>query len=147
MQIAQTAHGVRVVAWRTLVTIVRDEGASALLRGVAPAVVRACTYGAMRFGCYEPIKNAIGGGVGAAASPFHVKLAAGCASGAAAALVTNPIEVWKVRAQTSSLSTFTSSWRADGVAALAHGVRASMHLSHRVRLPTHTLVRVRSAQQ
>lgn len=125
MQTAHAAHGARISAWRTLAAIVRDEGAAALLRGVAPAVVRACTYGALRFGSYEPIKSAIGGGGGI--SPFRVKLAAGCASGALAALITNPIEVWKVRAQTSNLgSAAPISWRTEGVAALMRGVQASM---------------------
>lgn len=131
----------------TLARIVRDEGPRSLMGGVGPAIVRASTYGSLRLGMYEPIKRQLAAhDASAGSSPaFLVKIAAGASSGAVAALLTNPIEMLKVRAQSSALhraspvanaSESMSSlrlahhiWAHEGPSAFGRGLAASMQRS------------------
>jgi len=98
--------------------IVRDEGAAELYRGLQPALLRQATYGSLRLGCYEPIKDALaallfpaaaGGGAGGAATrapapmPFALKLLAGMLSGGASAGLCCPTDVAKVRMQADGM--------------------------------------------
>ena len=83
-------------ALATLRAVVAAEGVGALYAGAPPAVARAATYGALRVGLYEPLKNALGGG---ASPPFALKALAACGAGATAALACTPLDVLKVRAQ------------------------------------------------
>ena len=128
----------------TIARIVRDEGPRALMRGVGPAIVRASTYGSLRLGMYEPIKRYLAANVDAS-SAFLVKIAAGASSGATAALLTNPMEMLKVRAQSSSrhhASSVASTagamsslqlarhiWAHEGPSAFGRGLAASMQRS------------------
>ena len=59
-----------------------------------PALLRQATYGSMRIGLYEPIKDALVGSSGAAPGVFH-KLVAGVTSGAFASGLCNPTDVVK----------------------------------------------------
>jgi hypothetical protein len=131
----------------TLARIVRDEGPRSLMRGVGPAIVRASTYGSLRLGMYEPIKRQLAAlDANACSSPaFLVKIAAGASSGASAALLTNPIEMLKVRAQSStqhraasaanapeamsSLRLARDIWTHEGPSAFGRGLAASMQRS------------------
>ena len=66
--------------------------------------------------------------------PVAVKIAAGAASGAFAALVSNPLELLKVRTQTetarvSPVAVFSELVRREGMASLWKGVTASMQRS------------------
>jgi solute carrier family 25 protein 14/30 len=121
----------------TTLTIIRQEKWTALMKGVGPAVLRSATYGSMRLGLYEPAKHALATATRHDSSnpiPFTCKCAAAMASGAFAALLTNPLELIKVRAQADSLA--VSSWqrlaaisRTEGVFTLWNGVTASMQRS------------------
>lgn len=66
--------------------------------GVQPALLRQATYGSLRIGMYEPLKEALMGGSTAAPSVLH-KLVAGVTSGALASGLCNPTDVVKVRMQ------------------------------------------------
>jgi len=100
----------------TTVGIVRSEGPSALWKGVVFAVARSSVYGAIRLGLYAPLRD-----VGhrwattpvsdtrtprddprSHAAALPVKIVAGMATGALAALLTNPLELLKVRQQGSA---------------------------------------------
>ncbi|GAU34178.1 hypothetical protein TSUD_162790 [Trifolium subterraneum] len=41
----------------TVGTIAREEGLSALWKGIVPGLHRQCLYGGLRIGLYEPVKN------------------------------------------------------------------------------------------
>lgn len=66
-------------------------GVSALFKGVSPAMARGLFYGGLRIGMYSPIKTWMAG-EGNKVS-MQTKLGSGCASGAIAAAITNPIEL------------------------------------------------------
>lgn len=70
----------------------------ARIAGVQPALLRQATYGSLRIGMYEPLKEALMGGSSAAPSVLH-KLVAGVTSGALASGLCNPTDVVKVRMQ------------------------------------------------
>jgi hypothetical protein len=132
MQLTHAAQGTKVRMLDTLTSIVRVEGWTALFRGVSPAILRACTYGSLRFGLYDPIKKSFSN-----QSSLGVKVAAGCTSGAFAALLTNPIEMLKVRSQLavdpsqgkSAWQLAKHIWRTEGPSAFSRGLSASMQRS------------------
>lgn len=66
-------------------------GLSALFKGVSPAMARGLVYGGLRIGLYSPIKAWMSGD--GEDINMQTKLIAGCASGAIAAAITNPIEL------------------------------------------------------
>jgi solute carrier family 25 uncoupling protein 8/9 len=103
-------------------SLVRHEGPLALWKGLTPSLIRAVCYGGLRLGLYRPIavavesatntnqpgpSSATAGGEGARGSPgarrgegnssMSTKVAAGCASGAFAAMLLNPTELIKTR--------------------------------------------------
>ena len=102
-------------------SLVRHEGPLALWKGLTPSLIRAVCYGGLRLGLYRPIAVAVesatntnqpglspatAGGEGARGSPgrgregnssMSTKVAAGCASGAFAAMLLNPTELIKTR--------------------------------------------------
>lgn len=83
-------------------TIVREEGFTALYKGVQPALLRQATYGAMRIGLYEPIKTFYSGLLGTdPRQPPTVlsKILSGITSGGIASAICNPTDVVKVRMQ------------------------------------------------
>ena len=85
-------------------TIAREEGFVGLYRGLPASFLREFTYSGLRVGLYGPIRDAFASSSynphfqGASGTSFHIKLAAGLASGCFAACVTNPADVIKVRA-------------------------------------------------
>jgi solute carrier family 25 uncoupling protein 8/9 len=102
-------------------SLVRHEGPLALWKGLTPSLIRAVCYGGLRLGLYRPIAVAVesatntnqpgpsfatAGGDDARGSPgsrregnssMSTKVAAGCASGAFAAMLLNPTELIKTR--------------------------------------------------
>ena len=66
-------------------------GLSALFKGVSPAMARGLVYGGLRIGMYSPIKTWMAGEGNKV--NMQTKVVAGCASGAIAAAITNPIEL------------------------------------------------------
>jgi hypothetical protein len=121
-----------------LLHVWRTESWRALFKGVTPMLGRALTHGALRMSLYAPIKESISSLVPTlAVQPavaLGIKIAAGASSGAFAALVSNPLELLKVRAQTdtahtSPIKTFKHIVASEGVGALWKGVSASMQRS------------------
>ena len=105
---------------------------------------RALTHGALRMSLYNPAKDALLRALPPSASStpsvfLAVKIAAGASSGAFAALVSNPLELLKVRSQTqtsnaSPLAVLRQLVVAEGVLALWSGVTASMQRSARLNV-------------
>ena len=120
---SSVAAGKRPVGMADAFTsLVRHEGPLALWKGLTPSLIRAVCYGGLRLGLYRPIavavesatntnqpgpSSATAGGEGARGSPgarrgegnssMSTKVAAGCASGAFAAMLLNPTELIKTR--------------------------------------------------
>lgn len=86
-----------------LVRITKEEGATALFKGLVPGIARQCVYGSLRFGFYEPMRNTfydlIEGGHDYDNSGITVKVLAGLASGAAAMSIAQPTDVIKIKLQ------------------------------------------------
>jgi hypothetical protein len=84
-----------------LLKISREEGASALWKGLKPALLRQASYGSLRYGLYTPLKNLLAGdsSSGTSSLPIYKKVLAGAMSGAMASLVANPTDLIKVRMQ------------------------------------------------
>ena len=119
---SSVAAGKRPVGMADAFTsLVRHEGPLALWKGLTPSLIRAVCYGGLRLGLYRPIAVAVesatntnqpgpsfatAGGDDARGSPgsrregnssMSTKVAAGCASGAFAAMLLNPTELIKTR--------------------------------------------------
>jgi hypothetical protein len=77
--------------WGKLVRSSCYVGYTALFKGVSPAMARGLTYGGLRIGMYTPIQDYLSDAQGNAG--MREKVAAGCASGAIAAAITNPMEL------------------------------------------------------
>jgi len=116
---SSAAAGKRPVGMADAFTsLVRHEGPLALWKGLTPSLIRAVCYGGLRLGLYRPIavavesatntnqpgpSSATAGGQGSPGarregnSSMSTKVAAGCASGAFAAMLLNPTELIKTR--------------------------------------------------
>ncbi len=119
-------------------TIWAQEGLLGFWKGVQPAVLRSCTYGSLRLGLYEPLKHRLAQTpVFKPSSPtadvsYAGKCMAALSSGAFAALLTNPLEMLKVRAQAekhAAGSILKKVYSEEGIAAMFNGVGASMQRS------------------
>lgn len=73
------------------------EGMSGVQRGLSFAIVRELSKGVFRIGLHEPIMKVMHPEPGPAS--FSIKIIAGFASGAIAALLTNPLDLIKTRLQ------------------------------------------------
>ena len=118
--------------WKTLQTIIQEEGYIAFYQGLIPSLLRESTYSAIRLGLYEPYKNYISqvyenmnplsssitlSAVSSPSSsssttatvsnipsspppvPFSIRFLAGACSGMTGAILTNPVDIIKVRLQ------------------------------------------------
>ena len=76
----------------------REEGIGrrGLMRGIDASNARLFCYCSMKFGLYEPIKEALGAET-KESTPMWVRLTAGATSGAIATAVFNPFELLKVQ--------------------------------------------------
>ena len=81
----------------TCATIAREEGASALWKGLEPGLHRQVVYGGLRIGLYEPVKNFFVGKDHKGDVPLHLKIAAGLATGAIGITVASPTDLVKAR--------------------------------------------------
>jgi solute carrier family 25 uncoupling protein 8/9 len=82
----------------TVGTVAREEGASALWKGLEPGLHRQCLFGGLRIGLYEPVKRLyMGDRTGDA--PLLLKIAAGVTTGALAISIASPTDLVKVRMQ------------------------------------------------
>ncbi|KAJ0699253.1 putative mitochondrial carrier domain superfamily [Helianthus annuus] len=80
---------------QTFVQVVKKEGPRALYLGLTPALTRSVVYGGLRLGLYEPSKNLCE--LAFESTNIFMKIASGVVSGAFATLLTNPMEIVKVK--------------------------------------------------
>jgi len=85
----------------TLVSIVRNEGATALYSGIVPGLQRQMAFSAIRIGAYEPVKRVYvdNSGQTSGLGLMGCRIAAGITTGTLAILVAQPTDVVKVRMQ------------------------------------------------
>mmetsp|Transcript_22468 Transcript_22468/g.44147 ORF Transcript_22468/g.44147 Transcript_22468/m.44147 type:complete len:310 (-) Transcript_22468:518-1447(-) len=115
--------------------IVREEGASALWRGLTPALTRQCLYTSSSLVLYEPIRDTIvglTGGVGEDGNANYVqRLLSGGSAGAISIAIFNWTEVVKTRMQTSPIKVSMSSvaaqvYRQDGILGFWAGIKPNV---------------------
>ncbi|CAN1150679.1 Mitochondrial uncoupling protein 2 [Linum perenne] len=83
----------------TMVTIAKEEGLSALWKGVTAGLHRQFIYGGLRIGLYEPVKSILVGSDSGGVIPLYQKILAALITGAIAIIVANPTDLVKVRLQ------------------------------------------------
>ncbi|KAK2384853.1 mitochondrial uncoupling protein [Trifolium repens] len=119
----------------TVGTIAREEGLSALWKGIVSGLHRQCLYGGLRIGLYEPVKTFYTGKDHVGDVPLSKKILAAFTTGAVAIAVANPTDLVKVRLQaegklppgvpkrySGSLNAYSSIVRQEGVRALWTGL-------------------------
>ncbi|XP_074574448.1 mitochondrial uncoupling protein 1-like [Curcuma longa] len=119
----------------TVATIAREEGATALWKGIAPGLHRQCVYGGLRIGLYDPVKNFYVGENHVGDIPLSKKILAGLTTGALGITVANPTDLVKVRLQaegklppgvprrySGALNAYSTIVRQEGVGALWTGI-------------------------
>ncbi|XP_023738414.1 uncharacterized protein LOC111886407 isoform X1 [Lactuca sativa] len=115
---------------QTFVEVVKKEGTRSLYLGLTPALTRSVLYGGLRLGLYEPCKNFCE--LAFESTNIFMKIASGAVSGAFATLLTNPVEVLKVRLQMNpnarrgAINELQKIVRKEGVTALWKGVGPAM---------------------
>eukprot|EP00262_Sarcandra_glabra_P003100 TRINITY_DN1357_c0_g1_i1.p1 TRINITY_DN1357_c0_g1~~TRINITY_DN1357_c0_g1_i1.p1 ORF type:complete len:306 (+),score=43.91 TRINITY_DN1357_c0_g1_i1:285-1202(+) len=83
----------------TVATIAKEEGLSALWKGIVPGLHPQCLFGGLRIGLYEPVKSFYCGSDFVGDVPLTKKILAGLTTGALAITVANPTDLVKVRLQ------------------------------------------------
>lgn len=111
----------------TVSTVMKEEGAAALWKGLVPGLHRQLVFGGLRLGLYGPVKDMYQAqGLDGLAN----KVAAGLTTGAIGITVANPTDLVKVRLQsqgqgvakyTSALGAYSTIVKEEGVAALWTG--------------------------
>ncbi|KAJ0878256.1 putative mitochondrial carrier domain superfamily [Helianthus annuus] len=115
---------------QTFVQVVKKEGPRALYLGLTPALTRSVVYGGLRLGLYEPSKNLCE--LAFESTNIFMKIASGVVSGAFATLLTNPMEIVKVRLQMNrnvhigAIGELQKIAAKEGVTALWKGVGPAM---------------------
>jgi len=94
-QLAAMAGGEKLAFPAQLSLIAREEGIRGLYRGFSAAALREMSYSTLRFGLYEPLKIALGGGGKDAAAWKNVT--AGLAAGTVAAAIASPTDMLTIR--------------------------------------------------
>eukprot|EP00931_Biecheleriopsis_adriatica_P092646 TRINITY_DN66436_c0_g1_i1.p1 TRINITY_DN66436_c0_g1~~TRINITY_DN66436_c0_g1_i1.p1 ORF type:complete len:309 (-),score=52.55 TRINITY_DN66436_c0_g1_i1:66-962(-) len=115
-------------------TILRNEGAAGLYKGLSPALLRASTYGSARIGFYEPIKQLIAGNKPSEELPLVSKMLAGISSGGLASFIFSPVDLVKVRMQGDRegkryprlFPAFASIARSEGLSGMYRGASATV---------------------
>lgn len=85
--------------WGTMATIAREEGLSALWKGITAGLHRQFIYGGLRIGLYEPVKTLLVGSDFVGDIPLYHMIFAALLTGALAIAVANPTDLVKVRLQ------------------------------------------------
>ncbi|XP_027931962.1 mitochondrial uncoupling protein 2-like [Vigna unguiculata] len=83
----------------TIKTIAREEGISALWKGIVPGLHRQCLYGGLRIGLYDPVKTFLVGSAFVGEVPIYHMILAALLTGALAITIANPTDLVKVRLQ------------------------------------------------
>lgn len=124
----KSASGDGALKYRGLVgtmgTILKEEGPSALWKGLVPGLHRQLLFGGLRLGLYQPVKDLVaplGGPL------IAQKMAAGLTTGAIAISVANPADLVKVRLQAQGRSSgpakYSSALQAYRIIAKEEGLR------------------------
>jgi len=83
--------------------VMRTEGPTALWKGMAPALMRQCSYTGMSFVLYTPIRDCIAGeGVHANDIPFYKRVLSGGLAGGISITMMNPTDVIKTQMQAAT---------------------------------------------
>ncbi|KAF5747590.1 UNCOUPLING family protein [Tripterygium wilfordii] len=119
----------------TVATIAREEGLSALWKGIVPGLHRQCLFGGIRIGLYEPVKTMYVGKDFVGDVPLSKKILAAFTTGAIGIAIANPTDLVKVRLQaegklppdvprrySGALNAYSTIVRQEGVGALWTGV-------------------------
>lgn len=119
----------------TVGTIAREEGLTALWKGIVPGLHRQCIYGGLRIGLYDPVKSFYVGENFVGEVPLSKKILAGLTTGALAIAIANPTDLVKVRLQaegklpagaprrySGALNAYSTIVRQEGVKALWTGI-------------------------
>jgi solute carrier family 25 uncoupling protein 8/9 len=119
----------------TVGTIAREEGISALWKGIVPGLHRQCLFGGLRIGLYEPVKTFYVGENFVGDVPLTKKILAALTTGAFAIAVANPTDLVKVRLQSEgrlapgvprrysgALNAYSTIVKQEGVRALWTGI-------------------------
>lgn len=111
----------------TLGTIAKEEGGSALFKGLVPGLHRQILFGGLRLGLYAPVKDFY---QAKGLEGLPQKIAAGLTTGAIGITVANPTDLVKVRLQSQgtgvakysgALGAYSTIVKEEGVAALWTG--------------------------
>ncbi|RVW15938.1 Mitochondrial uncoupling protein 1 [Vitis vinifera] len=136
---AVAGDGVALPKYRGLLgtvgTIAREEGMSALWKGIVPGLHRQCLFGGLRIGMYEPVKAFYVGKDHVGDVPLSKKILAALTTGGLAITIANPTDLVKVRLQSEgklppgvprrysgSLNAYSTIVRQEGVGALWTGL-------------------------
>jgi len=119
----------------TVLTVARQEGPTALWKGIVPGLHRQCLFGGLRIGMYEPVRNFYMGKDFKGDPPLIMKIAAGLTTGALAICVASPTDLVKVRMQSegrlppgtlkkypSAMSAYSIIAKEEGIAGLWKGL-------------------------
>ena len=114
---------------RGAVRVLLDEGPKGWLKGVTASLLREFSYGGIRLGAYEPIKELFGA-TDPAHTPLWKKIAAGGTSGMIGSALANPTDLVKIRMQgyrqgnryTTTFHAFFDIYRKEGLRGLWRGV-------------------------
>ena len=114
---------------RGAIRVLLDEGSKGWLKGVTASLMREFSYGGIRLGAYEPIKDLFGA-TDPAHTPLWKKIAAGGTSGMIGSAIANPTDLVKIRMQgcrqgkryTTTFHAFIEIYRTEGVRGLWRGV-------------------------
>ncbi|CAN6242344.1 unnamed protein product [Urochloa humidicola] len=118
----------------TILSIAREEGVSALWKGIVPGLHRQFLYGGLRIGLYEPVKAFFVGGTSVGDVSLLSKILAALTTGVIAIIVANPTDLVKVRLQadgkanaikrnySGALNAYATIIRQEGIGALWTGL-------------------------
>lgn len=99
--------------FRGLYIIHTNEGFKGLYKGIEACWLRESIYAPLRLGLYEPIKQLYGADI--PNPPFYKKVAASATSGFIASIVSNPIDMLKIRMQASETTSNPLSWHVKDI--------------------------------
>ncbi|KAG5017682.1 hypothetical protein JHK82_023284 [Glycine max] len=123
----------------TVKTIAREEGISALWKGIVPGLHRQCLYGGLRIGLYDPVKTFLVGSAFVGEVPLYHMILAALLTGALAITIANPTDLVKVRLQaegqlptgvpkrySGAIDAYLTILRQEGIGALWTGLGANI---------------------
>lgn len=89
----------------TLKTIIKDQGAPRLFKGLAPAILRQCVFSGIKLSLYEPIRNALCKDEAEMKNtPLIKQIISGIIGGGIACYFASPFDLVKIRMQDANKS-------------------------------------------